>query len=64
MMRAPISKSAVGRALSKTLDRYDQSPDFDHAFVIDTDDLQAMRETLWENLEKEYRRVGYELTES
>lgn len=64
MMRIPISKNAVGRALSKTLDRYDQAPDFDHAFIIDTDDLPNMQETLWEHLEKEYRRVGYELTES
>lgn len=64
MMRTPISKNAVGRALSKTLDRYDQASDFDHAFVIDTDDLPDLQETLWEHLEEEYRRVGYELTES
>lgn len=64
MMRAPISKNAVGRALSKTLSWHDQAPDFDDAFLIGTDDLQNMQETLWNQLEEEYRRVGYELTEA
>ncbi len=62
MMRVPISQEAVGRALSKTLDHYDKAPEFDEAYIIDTQEAGDMAAFLWARLDEECGRVGYELT--
>lgn len=59
-MRLPIGKTAVGRAMSKTLNEYDRTPDLQEILIVNTGDLQNIADTLWINLDMECERLGNE----